>query len=53
MGRYAPLSKSEIDDLENEGRLWICPSCDAHCDADEAGEGCPKCGEPADDGEAA
>lgn len=50
MPHFRYLTSEEIDALEASGTLWVCQSCDAHCDADWVGDVCPACGaEPEDD----
>lgn len=36
-------NSEELDDLEERGELYVCPSCDAHMHVDDCGETCPNC----------
>jgi rubrerythrin len=49
MSYYRHHTGKEIETLEKDGMLWVCPSCDAHCDADWVGETCPNCKEKIQD----
>lgn len=46
MRRYTP---EELDEMEDQGVLYVCQSCDYHGHADEFGEHCPSCGVELDD----
>lgn len=36
-------TKTELDEMEAAGELFVCPQCDYHGHVDEFGKTCPSC----------
>jgi len=36
-------TSEELDELEESGELYVCPSCDTHMHVDDIGQTCPEC----------
>jgi len=36
-------TSEELDELEDRGELYVCPSCDTHMHVDDVGQTCPEC----------